>query len=74
MHVPFCVSLCPYCDFVVYTGRATRGPQARVELFVRAIHVELDLRAEAINMDVGRPGAAGRPALDSVYLGGGTPS
>ena len=74
VHAPFCVSLCPYCDFVVYTGRATRGPQARVEAFVEAVLVELDLRADGLEGDLGSPGPAGRPALDSVYLGGGTPS
>ncbi len=74
LHVPFCVSLCPYCDFVVYTGRATHGPQARVEAFVEAVHLELDLRADALDADFGQPGSAGRPALGSVYLGGGTPS
>ena len=26
VHVPFCVSLCPYCDFVVFAGAAARGP------------------------------------------------
>ncbi len=80
LHVPFCVSLCPYCDFVVYTGHAARGPRARVEAFVRAVHVELELRADELDARFGPPrsaGAAGtssRQPLDSVYLGGGTPS
>ncbi len=74
LHVPFCVSLCPYCDFVVYTGRTTRGPTARVGAFVEAVKVELDLRADGLDADFGCPGSVRRPALDSVYLGGGTPS
>ena len=36
--------------------------------------VELDLRADALDADFGRPGPVRRPALGSVYLGGGTPS
>ena len=47
VHVPFCVSLCPYCDFVVYAGAAARGPRARVGAFVGALLTELDLRADA---------------------------
>jgi oxygen-independent coproporphyrinogen-3 oxidase len=70
IHIPFCVSLCPYCDFVVYAGAAARGPRARVEAFVAALRAELELRADAL--DVAYPG--GRPPLDTVYLGGGTPS
>jgi oxygen-independent coproporphyrinogen-3 oxidase len=70
VHVPFCVSLCPYCDFVVYAGAAARGPKARVEAFVRALHRELELRADALDEAFGRD----RPALETVYLGGGTPS
>jgi oxygen-independent coproporphyrinogen-3 oxidase len=69
VHIPFCVSLCPYCDFVVVAGAAARGPRARVGAFVDALLLELDLRADAL--DAAFPG---RPALETVYLGGGTPS
>ncbi len=65
IHFPFCVSLCPYCDFVVVAGSAARGPANRIEALLGAIHAELELRAEA---------AAGPAPLTSVYLGGGTPS
>jgi oxygen-independent coproporphyrinogen-3 oxidase len=81
LHVPFCISLCPYCDFVVYAGADARGPRARVEAFVDAVATELELRADALDSAFGAPGAAGAPAgtpvrrpLASVYFGGGTPS
>jgi putative oxygen-independent coproporphyrinogen III oxidase len=74
VHVPFCVSLCPYCDFVVYAGAAARGPRARVEPFLRALAVELDLRADALDALHGQPGSSSRPPLETLYLGGGTPS
>ncbi len=70
IHVPFCVSLCPYCDFVVYAGAAARGPRARIDAFLRALRVELGLRADALDGTF----AASRPPLETVYLGGGTPS
>jgi len=70
VHVPFCVSLCPYCDFVVFAGAAARGPRNRIEAFLGALHAELDLRADALDSRFG----SARPALDTLYLGGGTPS
>ncbi len=70
IHVPFCLSLCPYCDFVVYAGGAARGPNQRMDAFREALHVELGLRADALR---GRFRDA-RPPLQSVYIGGGTPS
>jgi oxygen-independent coproporphyrinogen-3 oxidase len=70
LHVPFCVSLCPYCDFVVYAGAAARGPRSRVAALVRALIAELALRADALDAALG----TSRPPLRSVYLGGGTPS
>ena len=74
VHVPFCVSLCPYCDFVVYAGAAARGPRSRIAAFVEALRVEIGLRADAADARFGPPGVAGRPPLDSLYFGGGTPS
>src|SRR5207253_10167459 len=46
VHVPFCISLCPYCDFVVYPGAAARGPRNRIASFVAALLAELRLRAD----------------------------
>lgn len=74
VHVPFCVSLCPYCDFVVYAGTAARGPAARVEAYVGALRAEIGLRADAADATFGPPGPAGRAPLETVYLGGGTPT
>ena len=70
VHIPFCVSLCPYCDFVVFAGAASRGPRSRIDAFLAAVHVELDLRADALDQAFG----AIRPPLETLYLGGGTPS
>ncbi len=70
IHVPFCISLCPYCDFVVYPGAAARGAHNRIAAFVDALLREIDLRAEQA---AARFGARRRP-LETVYLGGGTPS
>jgi putative oxygen-independent coproporphyrinogen III oxidase len=60
IHLPWCVRKCPYCDFNSHTaGQA--APRAR---YLEALLS--DLRHEAAR-------AAGRP-LQSVFLGGGTPS
>ena len=74
VHVPFCRSLCPYCDFVVVAGAAAVGPRSRVGAYLRAVAVELDLRADLLDSAFGAPGTATRPPLETVYLGGGTPS
>jgi oxygen-independent coproporphyrinogen-3 oxidase len=69
VHIPFCVSLCPYCDFVVYAGAAARGPRNRIAAFLAALETELELRAAGI------PGVPEAPQpLETVYFGGGTPS
>jgi oxygen-independent coproporphyrinogen-3 oxidase len=70
IHVPFCVSICPYCDFVVMAGAVTRGPRNRIAEFLAAVLRELDLRIDRLERQPGGP----PPPLVSVYLGGGTPS
>jgi oxygen-independent coproporphyrinogen-3 oxidase len=72
VHVPFCISHCPYCDFVVVAGREARGPANRIDAFAAALEVELGLRADALDGRWGAPGT--RPDLETLYLGGGTPS
>jgi oxygen-independent coproporphyrinogen-3 oxidase len=87
VHLPFCLARCPYCDFVVYAGADARGPRARTERLYEALGRELELRADALDTQFGRPGpaapadaaapadvAARRSPLRTVYFGGGTPS
>jgi oxygen-independent coproporphyrinogen-3 oxidase len=59
VHFPFCLSKCPYCDFA---SIASREPPS--ERYTKALLGELALRARELT----------RPALDSIYFGGGTPS
>ena len=72
IHVPFCLSVCPYCDFVVNGGRAATEGGGLLDAFQDALLTELRLRADSHG-----PRAAGREPhaqrLDTVYLGGGTP-
>ncbi len=60
IHLPWCVRKCPYCDFNSHTA----GNGAPVDRYVDALLV--DIAAEAKR-------AEGRQ-LQSVFLGGGTPS
>ncbi|MGH2513213.1 MAG: coproporphyrinogen-III oxidase family protein [Candidatus Limnocylindrales bacterium] len=68
VHLPFCVSICPYCDFVVYAGADARGPRNRIDALVEALIVEIGLRAQTDGAD------PAKHPLATVYLGGGTPS
>lgn len=59
VHIPFCASRCPYCDFA--TAPATSPLRAR---YLAALRAELE-----------REGAAlARPAIATAFFGGGTPS
>ena len=62
VHLPWCVSKCPYCDF--NSHRAGDDPPR--ERYVGAVLADLDREAQE-----GR--ASGRP-IDTVFIGGGTPS
>jgi len=60
VHLPWCVRKCPYCDFNSHTA----GDSAPRSRYVAAILDDLAHEAER---------AAGRP-IESIFLGGGTPS
>ena len=58
VHVPFCAHRCGYCDFVTVVGR--EGMHGR---YVDALLAELELEREGL-----------ADPLDTVFLGGGTPT
>ena len=58
VHLPFCASRCGYCDFVTVVGRSGQH-----EAYVDALLAELALEGEVL-----------APQLESVFLGGGTPT
>ncbi len=60
VHLPWCVSKCPYCDF--NSHRAGDAPPR--QRYLRAVQTDLKLEAQR---------AENRP-LVSVFIGGGTPS
>ena len=62
VHFPYCLRRCPYCDFNIAIARTVPG-----ERYADAVLAELRLRIAQ------RPAWKDRP-LDSIYLGGGTPS
>jgi len=60
IHLPWCVRKCPYCDFNSHTA-AANPPRDR---YVAAL--QNDLRIEASRV--------GERKIESIFLGGGTPS
>ena len=62
VHVPFCATRCGYCDFNTYTPAELGG--ANPDAWLEALRAELRLAAEL----------AGAQPVDTVFVGGGTPS
>jgi len=60
VHLPWCVQKCPYCDFNSHAA----GDAAPRQRYLDAVLLDLEVEASK---------AAGR-RIDSVFLGGGTPS
>jgi putative oxygen-independent coproporphyrinogen III oxidase len=61
LHVPFCAARCGYCDFNTYTGLQHLQPG-----FVDAAVAELRLAGQVLG--------AGTPPVETVFVGGGTPT
>ena len=59
VHVPFCNTKCPYCDFNTY-----QGIERLMRPYLDAVTMETRLWGDLLR----------RPAVTSVFLGGGTPS
>lgn len=64
VHVPFCAARCGYCDFNTYTPTELAGSGASPDGWLEALRRELTLAARAV----------GARPVDTVFVGGGTPS
>lgn len=64
VHVPFCATRCGYCDFNTYTA-GELGSDASQQAWLDGLRRELELAARTLG---------GAPAVDTVFVGGGTPS
>ncbi|VBA40671.1 Oxygen-independent coproporphyrinogen-III oxidase-like protein [Mycobacterium attenuatum] len=62
VHVPFCVTRCGYCDFNTYTPAELGG--VNPDAWLLALRTEFELAAARL----------GAPTLNTVFVGGGTPS
>lgn len=59
IHLPFCLRKCRYCDFASYAGR-----EAEMSDYVNALIEEARIRSEELH----------KPSMETVFIGGGTPS
>lgn len=62
VHVPFCITRCGYCDFNTYTPAELGG--VNPDAWLDALRTELELASARLD----------GPTLDTVFVGGGTPS
>ena len=60
IHIPWCESRCPYCDFSITTDPVNNNDHRLAEAVINDIDQSEDLIAERF--------------FSSVYFGGGTPS
>ena len=65
VHVPFCAVRCGYCDFNTYT-LTELGPGASTSTFVDSALAELDVARRVLGSGAG--------PVDTVFVGGGTPT
>ena len=59
IHIPFCKTKCPYCDFNTY-----QGIESLIDPYIEAFTREVQSWGKALD----------HPRLNTIFLGGGTPS
>ncbi|SFN32288.1 oxygen-independent coproporphyrinogen-3 oxidase [Pseudonocardia ammonioxydans] len=64
VHVPFCATRCGYCDFNTYTASELSGDAASPDGWLAAARREIALAARTV----------GDRTVETVFVGGGTPS
>ena len=60
IHIPFCKSKCPYCDFASWASK-----ESLIETYFDALISEIKTKSEAY---------CHLPVINTIFIGGGTPS
>ena len=68
VHRPFCKQKCKYCDFKSYTGK-----EALVQEYIKWVKYELKEVGDGNKLDY-EGGLDDLVVVDTIYIGGGTPS
>lgn len=59
IHIPFCTSICPYCDFY-----SLDKSEKYIEPYIEALKKEIDYYADLLS----------KQTIETIFFGGGTPS
>ncbi|NBV98088.1 MAG: radical SAM family heme chaperone HemW [Proteobacteria bacterium] len=72
IHLPFCKSICPYCDFASYANKSAEMKAA----YLAALKTEIRAVGDLLGNIFCNGGAesASKFTIDTVFFGGGTPS
>jgi len=63
IHIPFCASICGYCDFNTYTAQEL-GAGVSQGTFHELLIKELEIASQSLNA----------PSVSTIFVGGGTPT
>ncbi len=77
LHIPFCRSKCPYCDFCSYPRPTAADMEAYTHELTRRIRAAGMMYGAHLPNDTATtrtPPSAPKITVDTVYIGGGTPT
>ncbi|HZS44437.1 MAG TPA: radical SAM protein, partial [Blastocatellia bacterium] len=64
LHIPFCEFICPFCHYDTQPTNINKPQEAKIQNYINALHEEV----------ASWKGLIGRSTLNSIYIGGGTPT
>ena len=68
IHIPFCKKKCEYCDFKSYAGQ-----EALIDEYIKWLNYEIELVGKSNQADY-ENGLDKLAVVNTIYIGGGTPS
>ena len=69
IHIPFCKTKCPYCDFASWANK-----EHLMDEYFKALVYEIKTKCEAYNAFNVVVETSACPSLQTIFIGGGTPS